>query len=113
MTSALSLIGEPVCDFRGEKLGRVDDVFVDPVSGRLAFAILASGGFGRAERELRAVPWEAIRVGKSGKAGEEAALVLETGSESLIGAPAFARGETPDFSDPAFIAEIRRRYGVS
>lgn len=91
----------------------MDDVFVDPVSGRLAFAILASGGFGRAERELRAVPWEAIRVGNRGRAGEEAALVLEAGLESLIGAPVFARGETPDFSDPAFIAEIRRRYGVN
>jgi sporulation protein YlmC with PRC-barrel domain len=53
--------GMTVASTDGEKLGSVDDFIVDTKSGKVACAVVSSGGFAGVGDELRAVPVHAIQ----------------------------------------------------
>lgn len=51
------VVGTPVIDRDGNKLGEVDDLSIEKQSGKTVYAILASGGFLGLGEELRPIPW--------------------------------------------------------
>lgn len=93
--SAVSLTGRPVFDRAGEHLGKIEDFMLDVESGRIRYAVLASGGVLGVGAKLLAVPPEALIV-------EDRGVLLDADKRRLDEARGFDRSDWPDFPDPAF-----------
>lgn len=52
--------GTAVFDVDGEKLGKVEDIVIDKVSGRVAYAILSSGGVLGIGARFHPLPWRLL-----------------------------------------------------
>ena len=63
LISSRALVGTAVKNLQGEKVGDIRELMIDPESGRIVYAVMASGGvLGMGEKNL-AVPWETFKVG--------------------------------------------------
>jgi len=68
LVSSKALIGVDVKNLQGEKLGDLQELMIDPQTGRVVYATLASGTvLGMGGKPLD-IPWEALKVdlGKDG-----------------------------------------------
>lgn len=61
MLSGRDLLGAKVQDLTHEDLGTVDDLVLDPATGRVTYAILRFGGLLGVGEKLFPVPWTALR----------------------------------------------------
>lgn len=104
---ASRLIGFPVENRQGEKVGKVNDLLVDLHSGRVVQAVVSAGGFLGIGNELNFVPPEAFRYN-----AEHSALVLDVTRESLGKAPRFNGDEWTAAADPAGYGDIYEYYRV-
>jgi sporulation protein YlmC with PRC-barrel domain len=104
--TASKLIGDPVVNPKGEDLGKIEDLVIDPKSGRVDFAVLSFGGFLGMGDKLFAVPLEAMRLSP-----EEKRFILDVDKERLKQAPGFDKNNWPDTSDRAFGTKIYNYYG--
>jgi sporulation protein YlmC with PRC-barrel domain len=78
----LHLLGEPIVDAEGHRLGAVDDLLIDPETGCIAYAVMAWGGFmGRGEKQL-VLPWRALS-----RDAARSAYVLDIDERRLAAAP--------------------------
>lgn len=59
---ASSLIHDKVVNLAGQDIGRIEELMVDVVSGRVAYVVLSFGGFMGIGNKLFALPWSAITV---------------------------------------------------
>ena len=60
LISAEKVQGTPVYNAQGEKLGTIEDVMIDKITGKVAYAILSMGGFlGIGERH-HPLPWNVL-----------------------------------------------------
>jgi hypothetical protein len=53
--------GTPVRRSNGDKIGTIEHVMLDKLSGRIAYAAMSFGGFLGLGSEYRALPWSALR----------------------------------------------------
>jgi sporulation protein YlmC with PRC-barrel domain len=103
---ATGLIGAPVENSKGEPLGRIEDLILDPGEGRLAAAVLATNAFPGLGGPLTAVPVSALAYDEaSGK------FILDVDPETLRSAPAFDRKEWPELLDRVWAAEVYAHFG--
>ncbi len=61
---ARSVIGNQVRNSRGESLGRVEELIIDPETGRIVGALLSHQSIQRG-KQLAAIPWHALTLDKS------------------------------------------------
>lgn len=97
--------GTAVYDSEGRHLGSVHNFMVDKVSGQVAYAVLAFGGFlGLGERH-HPLPWRALTydVGLGG-------YVVDIDPQTLAGAPSHGPGEDA-FADPNYGGRLDDYYG--
>ncbi len=101
LISASRVQGTAVYNRADERLGSVEDVMLDKVSGRVAFAVLSFGGFLGLGEQHHPLPWSVLdydtRLG---------GYVVDLTREQLEGAPTYAAAEPMDLSD----TEGRRVY---
>ena len=84
LLAATQLKGTDVQNLQNEHIGDIDEVLIDPGSGRVRFVVLSVGGFlGLGDTNV-AVPWEAFRVSRDGDATK---YVLDASKERLEKAP--------------------------
>ncbi len=88
LRAATSFYARTVVDPRGRVLGSISDLVLDLERGRIAYAVLAVGGFVGIGERLFAVPWDALRA-----CGQQ--FVLDRGQDALESAPAFDREHGP------------------
>lgn len=105
--SARALIGLEVTDPHGDRLGRIEEIILDPPAGRIAYGIASFFGALAYAGKLFAIPWEALRP--CGKAGN---LTLDIDPADLEGAPSFDRNDWPDMSNRRWSAEVHAYYGL-
>jgi hypothetical protein len=92
----------------GEHLGKIEDLAIDHLQGRVAYAILSfSEGLGLGNK-LFAAPLPALSYRPT-----EDTFVLHVDKETLKRAPGFERSQWPDMSDRAWGEEIYAHYGYS
>ncbi|HYH22154.1 MAG TPA: PRC-barrel domain-containing protein [Azospirillum sp.] len=92
---------------QGEKVGEIDEVIVDPNTGRIAYAVVEMGGFlGMGERHVP-VPWAAFQPAPDGQG-----LVLNATRDRLTAAPQFSRDNRPNMSDRQWAVAVHTYYGV-
>ena len=104
---AMTLVGDDVCNQEGERLGELKEIMLDIRSGRIAYAVLSSGGFLSVGSKLFAVPWRALRLDTVNKR-----LVLDVTKESLENAPGLDPDRWPDLEDPTWANQIHSYYGT-
>ena len=66
-------------------LGEIEDLVLDPRTGRLDYVVVSRGGFLGLGEEQVAVPWQALRA-----TPDFASFVLPVSEEAMDGAPALS-----------------------
>jgi hypothetical protein len=79
--------GTTVYNTRGEKLGNVDDIMLDKVSGRAIYAVMSFGGFLGMGESQHPLPWSQLKF-DTGMGG----YVVNLDKKKLEGAPNYDRG---------------------
>ena len=105
--AASSLEGEAVLDATGETLGEIEEIMLDVKSGRIAYAVLAVGGFLGIGEKYFAVPWRALALDADRKC-----FVLDVDKDTLANAPGFDKDHWPSMADETWAAEVHRFYGM-
>jgi hypothetical protein len=100
---ASELIGMPVTDHQGQRLGEVTDLILNS-DGRVTYIVISGGGAIGFGEKMSAIPWRAAnpRV-------YEKSLVVDVSQERFLKAPSFANWE--DFREGTFTYRDRTYYG--
>ena len=104
---ASTLIGNEVVNTTGEKLGTLEAIMLDVAHGRVAYAVLAFGGFLGFGEKLFAVPWRALTLDADDKC-----FVLNVARETLEVAPGFDKDHWPTMADERWATEVHEYYGT-
>ena len=105
---ASSMIGTDVINPKGDNLGDVKEVVIDPRSGRVAYAVVSFGGFLGMGEKLFAIPFSAFEydVNKS-------KYVLDVSKERLEAAPGFDPDKWPSMAEEKWNRDVYKYYGRS
>ena len=105
--SASTLTGDSVRNAAGDDLGKVNEIMLDILSGRVAYAVLSFGGVLGMGSKLFAVPWNVLRVDE-----DEKCFVLDVDKRTLENAPGFDKDNWPDMADPKWGTQVYNYYGA-
>lgn len=104
---AKTLIGNDVVNATNENLGNVEAIMLDVGRGRVAYAVLAFGGFLGLGEKLFAVPWRALTLDADRKC-----FVLDVAKDRLKNAPGFDQDRWPSMADERWATEVHDYYGT-
>lgn len=102
---ASTLEGDEVVNRQSQKLGTIEEIMLDVPTGRIAYAVLASGGFLGIGDKLFAVPWRALALDLDNKC-----FVLDIAKERLERAPGFYRDRWPAMADETWARGVHGFY---
>ncbi len=106
--AADTLEGDSVLNTKGEKLGDVSHIMIDVRGGRVAYAVLSSGGLFGIGDKLFAIPWGALTLDANRKC-----FVLDVGKEQVEKAPGFDKDHWPSMVDSVWAHQVHAYYGVA
>lgn len=104
--SASTLTGDQVRSPEGDKLGHLEEIVIDLEAGRVAYAVLASGGYLGLGDKYFAVPWEMLTVDTENKE-----VIADLSKEVLEQAPGFDKDNWPAIDDSTWMGDVYRYYG--
>jgi len=104
--AADTLEGDDVFANDGEKIGDIKDIMIDVPTGRVAYAVMAAGGFLGMGEKLFAIPWTALTLDADRKC-----FLLDASSDQIKNAPGFDKDHWPSMADPTWANEIHSYYG--
>ncbi|PXX45919.1 PRC-barrel domain-containing protein [Aquitalea magnusonii] len=107
LMGANTLTGDAVLNQQGEVLGDIKEIMLNVSSGRVAYAVLAFGGFMGLGEKLFAVPWQALVLDPINKR-----FMLNISKERFTHAPGFDKDQWPDMADPAWAGIVHDFYGT-
>jgi len=104
--SASSMMKDYVYNRMDEEMGSLKEIMVDVPSGKVAYAVLAVGGFlGMGER-LFAIPWTSLTLDEDRKC-----FVMDANKERFEKAPGFDKNNWPDMADSSWATSISQYWG--
>jgi len=103
---ASTIIGTEVQNKRGDYLGKITDLMIDPTDGRIVFAVLSHGGVLGIPTRFVAVPFSVLTPRH-----EKKIFLLEVSREKMAAAPSFDREHWPDVANREWSGDIYRYYG--
>ena len=106
--AASSFEGENVVNHKGDVLGEIEDIMLDVRSGRIAYAVLAVGGFLGVGEKYFAIPWRALTLDT-----ERKCFVLNAEKEMLENAPGFDKEHWPAMADERWAGDVHDFYGAA
>ena len=96
LIAADQIKGTNVYNPAGDKLGNVDDIMIDKVSGRAIYAVMSFGGFLGMGENYCPLPWATLKYD-----AQRGGYVVNLDKKLLEGAPSYDRGSefnwTPDY----------------
>lgn len=98
--------GTPVYRPDGNRVGQIERVMIDKLSGRIAYAVMSFGGFMGLGEDYYPLPWSLLTYNPK-LGGYE----VNIGEEQLKGAPKFGRDQSWDAS-PAGGKRVFDHYGL-
>ena len=107
LMGADTLVGNDVCNQKGEDVGDIKEIMLDMRSGKVGYAVLSFGGFLGMGEKLFAVPWGALTLDTKNKR-----FVLNVEKDRLKNAPGFDKDHWPNMADQSWAREIHSYYGV-
>jgi hypothetical protein len=99
--------GTPVRRSRGEKVGTIQRVMIDKLSGSVAYAVLRFGGFLGIGQKHAPIPWARLKYDPA-----LGAYHLDLSNEELSRAPMMDDDQEFDWGDRRREAEIHDYYRV-
>ncbi len=100
--------GTAVYNTRDEKLGTIDRVMIDKLSGKVAYAVMSFGGFLGIGDDHYPIPWSLLTY-NTDLGGYE----VNISDAQLRGAPRFTQGEDWDRLDRDRETALYSYYGVT
>ncbi|MFP3554403.1 PRC-barrel domain-containing protein [Paraburkholderia sp. SIMBA_049] len=104
--AADTLDGDKVLSADGDDIGKIKDIMLDVRSGRIAYAVLSSGGFLGIGDKLLAIPWSALTLDV-----DRECFRLDMPTESVKNAPGFDKDHWPSMADSTWATSIHQYYG--
>ena len=98
--------GTKVYNTLGDKLGSIDDLMIDKVSGQVRYAVLEFGGFLGMGTDRYPLPWNMLKYDTT-KEG----YVVPLDKDRLEDAPRYASEKRPEYDD-AYGRRVNDYYGV-
>jgi sporulation protein YlmC with PRC-barrel domain len=105
--AASSLKGYAVRNHHGDELGKVEELMIDPETGRIGYCVISFGGVLGIGNKLYAVPFKAMKLNTV-----DHLFRLEITKAKLAEAPGFDKDAWPDMTEPAFGSRLHGFYGV-
>lgn len=90
---ASKLIGYSVKNKKGEEVGAIEELVIDSQDGRIAYAVMSSGGFLGMGDKLFAIPWKSLTP-----IPDQQSFSLDIDKEKLAEAPGFDEANWPDMA---------------
>lgn len=100
-----TLYGNKVVNRDEEMLGSINDILLDVECGRIAYVLLASGGFMGIGERLFAIPWNALTLDM-----DRERFVLDAERSDFANAPSFDKEHWPNVLDAQWHEELHRYY---
>jgi len=114
ITRARDLAGIVIYGADKESLGKIEDVVVDPRTGKVRYAVLSFGRVIGLGDNYFAIPWQKLTFVPKGKMGmmteKEGCIILDVSKETLKNAPKFNKENWPNFSDKNTRKNIEQYY---
>jgi len=107
LLTADTLEGNHVHNATGEHLGKIRDVMIDVPTGRIAYAVMASGGVMGIGGKLFALPWSALVLD-----ADHHSFILDIEKERLENAPGFDKDHWPSTADYTFTQSVYDYYEI-
>ncbi|MDY0885520.1 PRC-barrel domain-containing protein [Dongia soli] len=89
----------------GDNLGEVEDLMIDKVSGKVAYAVVSFGGFLGMGAQRRALPWSVLTYDTSREG-----YVIDAQDDIIRNTPEAQSEET--YSDREWGTRLHNHYGV-
>lgn len=105
---ASSIIGTDVVNAKGDNLGDIKEVVIDPHTGKVAYAVVSFGGFLGMGEKLFAIPFSAFEYDVT-----KNEYVLDISKEKLEAAPGFDSDHWPSMSDEKWNRDVSKYYDRS
>jgi hypothetical protein len=100
--------GTPVRRSSGEKIGTIERLMIDKLSGNVAYAVLSFGGFLGLGQKRLPIPWGRLAYDRT-----LGAYHVDLTDEELKAAPSFAADQEFDWGDRSREVEIHNYYRVA
>jgi sporulation protein YlmC with PRC-barrel domain len=104
--SASTITGDSVKNTEGDRLGHLEEIMIDLDTGRVAYAVLASGGFLGLGDKFFAIPWDLLTVDT-----DTHDVIIDVDKASLESAPGFDKDNWPETDDRTWMGDVYRYYG--
>lgn len=108
LIAASKVTGTPVYNTAGERLGKIEDIMLEKVSGKAQYAVLSFGGFLGIGERYYPIPWEVLKYDPA--AG---GYVVNLDKRVLENAPSYLPDEEVNWDDPAWSRRLYEHYGVT
>ncbi|XVK00149.1 PRC-barrel domain-containing protein (plasmid) [Burkholderia vietnamiensis] len=106
--AAGTLEDDRVLTIDGDDIGKVTHIMLDVRAGRIAYAVMSSGGFLGIGDKLLALPWNVLTLDAARRC-----FVLPVPTERVREAPGFDKDRWPAMADPAWAEALHAYYGAS
>jgi PRC-barrel domain len=100
--------GTPVYRSNGERVGTIERVMIDKLSGKVAYAVMSFGGFMGIGEDYYPLPWSLLAYYERLDGYE-----VNVSEQQLKGAPKYSKHETWDWSDRARDRKVSAYYDVT
>jgi sporulation protein YlmC with PRC-barrel domain len=99
--------GTTIYNPNGDNLGSVEDVMIDKVTGKIAYAVVGFGGFLGIGNRHYPLPWEKLSYDPS-----MGGYVVDLDRSVLEGAPSYADNDAVAWNDRAWDEQVYDYYGA-
>lgn len=103
--AANTLEGNRVLSSDDRDLGKIKEIMLDVQRGRIAYAVLSSGGFLGIGDKLLALPWSALTLDTTQKC-----FLLNVTAEHVKNAPGFDKDAWPSMADIGWATQLHEYY---
>jgi len=104
--AASTLDGDKVINRFDQDLGKIKEIMIDVPQGRVAYAVMSTGGFLGVGDKLFAIPWSAMTLDVGRKC-----FILDVDEDRLKAAPGFDKDHWPSMADLTWAKEVHAYYG--
>jgi PRC-barrel domain len=99
--------GTAVYRSNGDKVGTIERVMIDKISGKVTYAVMSFGGFLGIGKDSYPLPWNLLTYNPRLQGYE-----VNIGEEQLKGAPKYSEHETWDWTEPTRARSINDYWGA-
>jgi sporulation protein YlmC with PRC-barrel domain len=105
---ASTLRGDKVVNLEGQEIGKIEELMIDVVSGRVAYAVLSFGGLLGIGSKLFALPWSTLTIDEAAKR-----FVVNANRQILEQMQGFDKDHWPDLGDLDYAQGVYRQWGAT